>query len=272
MTDEKLCLQWNDFQNNISSAFRDMRNDEHFTDVTLVCEEGPQIDAHKVVLVACSPLFKNILQKNKHTHPIIYMKGVQSKELLAIRDFLYQGEANVHHEDLNSFLALAEELQLKGLQANDQQTKENISETFEPKYVARKSNISPERLSFAEEKSFKLPNSKKTISKQSMESRTNNERALSLNTDSSFTNETELTEKVKSLMLVSENRYKGNPGKSRLRICKVCGKEGQFQNMTSHIEANHISGIVLPCNICGVTKASRNGLAQHKLKFHKQEI
>ena len=63
MTDEKLCLQWNDFQNNISSAFRDMRNDEPFTDVTLVCEEGPQIDAHKVVLVACSPLFKNILQK-----------------------------------------------------------------------------------------------------------------------------------------------------------------------------------------------------------------
>ena len=268
MTDEKLCLQWNDFQNNISSAFRDMRNDEHFTDVTLVCEDGPQIDAHKVVLVACSPFFKNILQKNKHTHPIIYMKGVQSKELVAIRDFLYQGEANVHQEDLNSFLALAEELQLKGLQANDQQTKENISENFEPKNFARKPNFSPERLRFAEEKSSKLPN--KTISNQSMETSPNNERALSLNTDSYFTNEKELAEKVKSLMLVSENRSKTNPGVGRLRICKVCGKEGQFQNMTSHIEANHISGIVIPCNICGIPKASRNGLAQHKLKFHKQ--
>ena len=184
------------------------------------------------------------------------------------RDFLYQGEANVHQEDLNSFLALAEELQLKGLQASDQQTKENISETFEPKSFARKPNISPEILRFAEEESFKLPN--KTISNQSMESRTNNDRVLSLNTDSSFTNETELAEKVQSLMLVSENRYKGNPGRSRLRICKVCGKEGQFQNMTSHIEANHISGIFLPCNICGISKGSRNGLAQHKLKFHKQ--
>ena len=85
-----------------------------------------------------------------------------------------------------------------------------------------------------------------------------------------FTNEKELAEKVKSLMLSSENRSKTNPGVGRLRICKVCGKEGQFQNMTSHIEANHISGIVLPCNICGIPKASRNGLAQHKLKFHKQ--
>ena len=95
-----------------------------------------------------------------------------------------------------------------------------------------------------------------------------NERAISLNTDSSFTNENELAEKVKSMMLVSENRVTNK--KERARICKVCGKEGQFQNMTSHIEANHISGIVLPCNICGITTASRNGLAQHKLKFHKQ--
>ena len=68
MTDEKLCLQWNDFQNNISSAFRDMRNDEHFSDVTLACEDGPQID--KVVLVACSPFFKNILQKTSTRTPL----------------------------------------------------------------------------------------------------------------------------------------------------------------------------------------------------------
>ena len=266
MADEKLCLQWNDFQNNISSAFRDLRDDERFTDVTLVCDDGPQIDAHKLVLVSCSPFFKNLLRRSKHTHPIIYMRGVQSKELAAIRDFLYQGEANVHQEDLNSFLALADELQLKGLQANDQQTKENISETFEPKNIAKNPNISTERLRFAEGKKFKFPN--KTISNQPMESTTINERALSLNTDSSFTNEKELAEKVKSMMLVSENRVTNK--KERARICKVCGKEGQFQNMTSHIEANHITGIVLPCNICGITTASRNGLAQHKLKFHKQ--
>ena len=198
MAGEKLCLQWNDFQNNLSSAIRDLRDDEHFTDVTLVCEDGPQIDVHKVVLVSCSPFFKNLLQRSKHTHPIVYMRGVQSKELAAIRDFLYQGEANVHQEDLNSFLALADELQLKGLQENDQQTKENISESFEPQNIAKTRNISPERLRFAEGKKVKFPN--KTISNQPMESTTINERALSLNTDSSFTNEKELAEKVKSEM------------------------------------------------------------------------
>ena len=43
------------------------------------------------------------------------MRGVKSENLLAVVDFLYRGEANVYQENLDSFLAIAEELQLKGL-------------------------------------------------------------------------------------------------------------------------------------------------------------
>jgi hypothetical protein len=52
---------------------------------------------------------------NKHSHPLIYMRGVTAKNLIAIVDFIYHGEANIYQEDLDVFLALAEELQLKGL-------------------------------------------------------------------------------------------------------------------------------------------------------------
>ena len=38
-----------------------------------------------------------------------------SEDLVAIMDFLYNGEANVFQESLDAFLALAEELKLKGL-------------------------------------------------------------------------------------------------------------------------------------------------------------
>ena len=51
----------------------------------------------------------------KHPHPLIYVRGVNSKDLLATMDFFYQGEASVLQENLDSFLAFAEELQLKGL-------------------------------------------------------------------------------------------------------------------------------------------------------------
>ena len=68
-SDEKLCLQWNDFKKNVTSAFGDLRQDKEFTDVTLACEDGQQVEAHKVVLLASSPFFQNILKKNKHPHP-----------------------------------------------------------------------------------------------------------------------------------------------------------------------------------------------------------
>ena len=62
-TDEKLCLQWNDFKENVSSAFVDLRQDKDFTDVTLACEDGQRVEAHKVILVASSPFFLNILKR-----------------------------------------------------------------------------------------------------------------------------------------------------------------------------------------------------------------
>ena len=43
------------------------------------------------------------------------MRGLKSENLVALVDFLYQGEANVFQENLDSLLVLAEELKLKGL-------------------------------------------------------------------------------------------------------------------------------------------------------------
>ena len=112
---EKLCLQWNDFQDNIKSVFGNLRENNDFADVTLACEDGQQVEAHKVILAASSPFFQKLLGRNKHPHPLIYMRGIKFDDLLAIVDFLYRGEANVFQENLDSFLAVAEELQLKGL-------------------------------------------------------------------------------------------------------------------------------------------------------------
>ena len=111
---EKFCLRWNDFESNISCAFRELREDKDFFDVTLACEEE-QVQAHKVILSACSPFFRTVLRKNPHSHPLLYLKGVKYCDMQAVLNFMYHGEVNVAQEDLNSFLAVAEELQVKGL-------------------------------------------------------------------------------------------------------------------------------------------------------------
>ena len=71
-----------------------------------------------------SPFFQKLLRRNKYPHPLIYMRGV--KDLLAIMDFLYCGEADVFQENLDSFLAIAEELQLKGLMGKSDERVEDL--------------------------------------------------------------------------------------------------------------------------------------------------
>jgi len=124
-TSEKFCLRWNDFESNISVAFQELREDKEFFDVTLACDEN-QVQAHKVILSACSPFFRTVLKRNKHEHPLLYLKGVKYSDIIAVLNFMYHGEVNVAQEELNSFLSVAEDLKVKGLTQNDaEKSKEN---------------------------------------------------------------------------------------------------------------------------------------------------
>merc|ERR1712129_128236 len=77
----------------------------------------------------------------------------------------------------------------------------------------------------------------------------------------------DLDDKIKSMMEVSENCDGRNRKK---RICKVCGKEGQWNLIRDHIEANHITGVSHTCNICGKTSRSRAALTVHKSTYHRR--
>ena len=69
-----------------------------------------------------------VLKKNKHRHSLIYMRGIKEDTLVTILDFLYFGETNVEQENLEAFLALAEELRLKGLTGPSNETKYDFEE------------------------------------------------------------------------------------------------------------------------------------------------
>ena len=116
---EKVCFQWNDFQTNTVCSYQELRKNGDFSDVTLVCEEDQQTKCHRIILCASSPFFNTVLKSNKHSHPLIYMRGMKVKDLAAVLDFIYTGEANIYQEDLDGFLSLARELQLKGLEKSD---------------------------------------------------------------------------------------------------------------------------------------------------------
>ena len=248
---EKLCLQWNDFQDNVKSAFGNLRECTDFNDVTLACEDGRQIEAHKVVLAASSPFFQTVLKKNKHSHPLIYMRGVKSVDLMAIVDFLYFGEANVFQEDLDSFLALAEELELKGLK--DSNAENDWKETNPLSQIKPTSKKQTPQMT--ENAKVKKPN-------KNVATMDNKENSLAIPSRVQFSGDFDhLDEMVNSMMETSQER-----GKS----CKVCGREGQSIDIKRHIEANHLKGVSIPCNQCDKTFRSRDSLRKHVSNHHKQ--
>ena len=248
---EKLCLQWNDFKDNIKSAFGNLREDKEFSDVTLACEDGQQVEVHKVILAASSPFFRTLLGRNKHSHPLIYMRGVKSDDLLTIMDFLYRGEANVCQENLDSFLAIAEELQLKGFTGKIYNKIEDFN--AEEKCLPLK----PQNVINTNTKDTN-PSIKRHMSKVHCP-----EENISLAIPGIFE---ELEERVKSLMEKSQKNIESR--NERAHICKVCGKGGAANAIKDHIEANHLDGIVIPCNHCNMTFSSRNALRLHGYRKH----
>ena len=61
MPTEHFCLKWNNYQTNIVSALGNLKLDGDFVDVTLSCE-GRKIEAHKVILSACSDYFRDVFR------------------------------------------------------------------------------------------------------------------------------------------------------------------------------------------------------------------
>ena len=220
-----------------------MREDRDFADVTLACEDGQQVEAHKVILAASSPFFQSLLKRNKHQHPLIYMRGIKSEDLMSILDFLYLGEANVYQENLDNFRAIAEELSLKGLTREGQKTKteDSAKNSFQNKVCVKNEN--PPEVTQT-----------KYISTTNTRSPSVQENTVSL-TDSTVTVElNNLDDQIKSMMRPGENMIPNGPkALTRTSVCQVCGKEGLGINIKAHIEANHIEGISHSCKLCEKT-------------------
>ena len=246
---EKLCLQWNEFQSVIGSGFADLREDKDFTDVTLACEDGKQIEVHKLVLVSSSPFFKDLLKRNKHPHPLIYMKGVKTENLMAMLEFFYFGEANVYQENFDAFLALADELRLKGLngpvqgnQYEDMGNRTPSRQGHRPEDTDNRgpsSQYSDQRI--AEKSLSRLKSSKTFVRDGEKQSRSLSENyALALNEGDRLK---QLNDEIETMItstqqdVIRNGQYCG-----KLWACKVCGKEGLRTTIRNHVEAKHITG------------------------------
>jgi len=114
--DDSFCLKWNDFHTSVTSSFADLRAESDLFDITLVCEGGRNLQAHRIILSACSLVFKRLIKSARNAkEPTILLWDVKASDMEALLNFMYNGEVNVTHAELNSFLDVAEKLKVRGL-------------------------------------------------------------------------------------------------------------------------------------------------------------
>ena len=69
MNSKKFSLKWHTYSDHLRDMMKELMN-EDFTDVTLVTEERKHIKAHKNILSACSPVFRDLISFDKNLTPL----------------------------------------------------------------------------------------------------------------------------------------------------------------------------------------------------------
>ena len=245
---EKFCLKWNDFKSNVSNSFSLLRNEDYLHDVTIVTDGNEQITAHKLVLSASSEYFKNIFKKNQHSHPMLCLEGVSSKDIRDVMDYIYTGEVQIFQEDLDSFLKVSRRLKIEGLQTGPEDDTDE-----EVKFKKIKSNQS-ENADIRDDPPFEKNKNNPTFNQA--------ERILAnVVTNINSENILEVDEQIEqNIVRKSDGTYS----------CNICGKNAgkKLSNMKNHIET-HLEGLSFSCALCEKTYKSRNSFAHHRLKMHK---
>merc|ERR1712098_669193 len=224
---EKFSLKWNDFQTTVSNSFRVLKREKDFFDVTLVAEDQKQIQSHKVVLSACSGFFQPILQNNTHSHPLIYLCGIDSINLQFIIDYVYEGEVQLFQEQLDSFLNAAQKLQIAGLLSNHKDDiKSDDIGTLTPEFSNQKGEEEEE------EEKHTLEVSRVTSKNLAMI----NKNSVAVGSHDQI----EVNRKINEILVKEDDNFR----------CTVCGKMSKDKrNMSRHVEI-HIDGLSYECQFC----------------------
>ena len=128
---DKYNFAWHAFSDHLQTMFKELYEEEKHSDVTLVCDDQTQFKAHKIVLRACSPVFKKIIDNNPSQHPLIYLRGIQSYEMESILQFMYLGEGKFYYERMGEFLKVAKDLEVKEISKGVEMQNEEEDDTEE---------------------------------------------------------------------------------------------------------------------------------------------
>ena len=264
---ETFCLKWNDFIDNVITSFAQLRKDKDFADVTLAPGDGGQtvVKAHRVVLASGSHVLKSLLTQHPSENPLIFMRGMKQDQLNSIVDFLYFGEVSIHQDELNDFLALAEELQQKGL------TESKNNAASKPQKIKRESiSGAPHIVNYQQILREKKPRKSGNTITESGHGSSQISVVEDYASDRLGKSGVSFRDGNDDLENEISKYLEKVQGTSNRWSCLSCGKIDQKINIKKHIEGHHLEQRDHICNVCGTKSRSRNSLQNHMSSCHRR--
>ena len=215
----------------------------------MVCDDKRKFKAHKMVLSACSSVFKSIIDDLPiNNDSVIYLKGIHHQDMESILEFMYLGVATFYRERINEFLNVAKNLEVKEI-SRDVEFDEDVG-SEEP----RESETSNDMIS-------ELPNAAETTTNY-----TNSKRTISQNVEGMYTCnqcQNQFTRKD-NLNTHIQSKHDGIK-----YACNQCEYQATTQgHLKVHIQSKH-DGIKYACNHCEYQASTHSTLKVHIQSKHE---
>jgi len=294
-----LHLAHNNFENNVKGILSELRRDQTFSDIQLVCDDDQGdavvLPAHKVILAGSSPFFSNLLRGLSHPQLALYLKGIPLKQLTLVLDFIYNGEVDVMQDDLDLFLNAAIDLKVQGLtpaspgQASDDltSTPDSMPSTPPPIQITHDRQHSHSRSPPSADRSsrpqFQSPISPTPVSDLLSPSSST---APDAETDPGLVVKTELIEPSSSEIEERESTWRPKDWSDLRRFitrlandekgdtvysCNMCHQRSKkSSNLHRHVEVAHFNGAFKhTCSYCDKEFENRYRLDNHIFRKHR---
>ena len=263
---DRYSFTWQTYSDHLRETLKEMMTSSDFADVTLVTDDKQQIKAHRNILSACSPVFKNILQLGTgNTHPVIYLRGIQHSELESILHYIYLGETRLYEERMGEFLLVSRNLEIKelaiGIESSDQFASNVESNVTNEEGVAE----DPAPPLIEDNSIFEHQTHTKTkASKPLFERNVANRKVVKTEGGKYACNKCDYQATQKgNITLPIQSVHEGVK-----YACNQCAYQAtQQSNLTTHIQSVH-EGVKYACNHCDHQASKQSNLTMHVKRKH----
>ena len=246
MNQDNFKVTWDTYPDHVKNMLHEMMTSDYLTDVTLVCDDDIQIKAHKIVLSACSNVFKKIINSLplNDRNAVIYLRGIQHKEMESILEFMYLGETTYHKDKMDEFLNVSKSLDIKEL-CEDMELLEPKEAGWVEMNEFLKESINSETKKAGRNTSFES-NELKSEFIDVDNSEESNDEALDSEGNAHIPKDTEMK-----------------------FVCDKCDKQfSQKRLLSIHVKSVH-KGIKFQCNECDKSFSQQANLYTHTNSAHK---